>query len=203
MPSAPADLACYKAALDACGRAGEVRVCMIVMEAMQAEVKAGNTHLKPDKLCYGAALTACRVKGASRTAIGLLNRMEKIDKLKPDQRCLLATVSACLTGGEASTAAVVLEGIVRKGTRTSQGARDGVREMCQPETGGGLNEEGLERCRAALDKLDALEAERVRKAAARKENLEGGGDGRGSGGSGAGGVVVAAAAAGVKSGDGR
>lgn len=168
---------------------------MIVMEAMQAEVRGGNKHLKPDKSCYGAALTACRVKGASRTAIGLLNRMEKIDKLKPDQRCLLATVSACLTGGEASSAAVVLEGIVRKGTRTSQGARDGVREMCQPGTGGEQDEEGLERCRAALDKLDELEAERLRKAAARKENSEEGGSG--SGGSGASGFVAAVAGAGA------
>lgn len=178
MPNAPAKRESYNEALAACGRAGQVQPCLLILEAMRATARA-NRRLAPDRASYAGALHACRIAGDSDTALELLATMRRVEKLKPDQRCLLAAVAACLTVGRSAAAADVLEGMVKENVRTSEGGRDGMREMCQPpeledSRGGGggsgagsgrSDHEGLERCLAALEVLDRLAAEFVAKAA--------------------------------------
>lgn len=153
---APANRESYNAALDACGRAGQVNPALNLLEVMRA-ASISNQRLRPDRYSYGGALQACRVAGDASMALRLLKIMED-EGIRADQACSLAAVAACAANGRGEEAADVLEWMAAADVSTSEGARALAREACLQESGG-VPRRGFERALAALDALDAAAAD--------------------------------------------
>lgn len=166
-PNAPPNRFGYNAAMDACGRAGQVQAAVALLDAMRL-VSLRNKWLRPDRYTYGGALRACRAAGDGDTALRLLRGMKK-DGVRADQLCSLAAFSALISAGRPDDAAGILEGMVEGNVSTSEGAvaaaREDVTETLEAEAGGG----GEGRFARVLAALDALDEARAKKAAARAE----------------------------------
>lgn len=160
-PSAPADRDSYNAALDACGRGGQVQPALALLDAMRT-LSRSNRRLKPDRYSYAGALQACRTSADYATALELLKSM-KADGVRADQRCSLAAVAACAAAGRGAETAEVLEGMVAAGMSTSDGARGLAREACVEAAAAEADGDGdgFERALAALDLLDISATERA------------------------------------------
>lgn len=168
-PNAPPNRVGYNAAMDACGRAGQVEAAVALLDAMRA-VSVRNKRLRPDRYTYGGALRACREAGDGATALRLLQDMKK-DGVRADQRCSLAAFSALISAGRKDDAAGILEGMVEAGVSTSEGAVAAAREDSTGAPEGGGGDGGGEKFARVLAALDALDEARARKAAAKAERL--------------------------------
>lgn len=168
-PNAPPDRGSYNAALDACGRGGQVEAALALLGAMRSLAKS-NKRLRPDRYSYGGALQACQTAADYKAALDLLGCM-KGDGVRSDQRCSLAAVGTCVEAGRGEEAADVLEGMVAAGMSTSDGARALAKEACMEALSkvGSGGKEGLERALRALRSLDAAADE---KAAARSKERD-------------------------------
>lgn len=162
-PNAPPNRHGFNAAIDACGRAGQVRPAIDLLDAMRAASRQ-NARLKPDHYSYGGALQACRSTGAgagaAASALDLLRGMEK-DRVKLDQRCALAAFSAVsAAAGMEDEATQILEALLESKTNTSEGALAGAKEELveKIEAGGGGGSK-FARALAVFEELETARAE--------------------------------------------
>lgn len=166
-PNAPPNRQGFNAAIDACGRAGQPRAAIDLLDAMRA-ASVANSRLKPDHYSYAGALQACRIAGDAASALDLLQSLKK-DRVKLDQRCALAAFSAVSTAGAGmeDEAAQILEELLKSKTNTSEGALAGAKEALveRIEAGGGGG--GGVKFARALAILDELETVRAKVAAAK------------------------------------
>lgn len=157
-PNAPVNRSCFNAAIDACGRAGQPKAAVGVLDTMRASSRR-NSRLKPDQVSYAGALHACRIAGDATTALDLLQVMKR-DRVKMDQRCGLAAFSAVCSAGKEDEAAQVLEEMLQTKVGTSEGALVGAKEslveMIEGDGGGGRK---FTRALVLLDELETVRAE--------------------------------------------
>lgn len=164
--NAPVIRSSFNAAIDACGRAGQPKAAVSVLDTMRAASRQ-NSRVKPDSFSYAGALHACRLASDATTASELLQVMKR-DRIKMDQRCALAAFSASCSAGNEDEAAEILEEMLRNKVATSEGALVGAKEsLVEMVEGGGGGGRKFARALVLLDELETARVEMVAAKAAR------------------------------------